>query len=153
MINFEMCTLANSNPSGKKLEKQSGLTPIFGAVLEGSSQDLVALMVSRGANITSHTFQRKSALQVASERGFSHLLQVLDPVNQVEVVEFVKCNFTFNFCTMCRKSADVDLTPCETCGIVAYCSHECKANHWKVGGHKDVCMAVLTRMDGDDDEE
>jgi hypothetical protein len=125
---------------------------MFAAVLEGASKQLVSLMLGYGGDIKSQKFQRKSAYEVASERGFTHLLPLLDLTLAVEHIVYSKVEFTFNFCAMCRKT-DIALVPCQTCGLVAYCGDDCKAKHWKVGGHKDICNAVLSRMGEDEDEE
>jgi hypothetical protein len=131
---------------------KSGLAPILAAVLEGAPKELILLMRSYGADIKSLRFQRKSAKEVAEERGFSHLGDVLDPEQPVAAKEFQKVAFTFDFCAMCRKQG-LEFTPCGMCGLVAYCGEDCRAKHWKVGGHKDVCQEVLARQDEDEDEE
>lgn len=126
-------------------------------MVEGAPEELVSLLLAHGADIQSHRFQRKTASEVAAERGFTHLLHLLDPAKPPAPVEFKRLEFSFTFCANCRKvTNDADgatLTPCGACGLVAYCSEECRIKHYKVGFHKDCCMAVLQRMDDDDDEE
>lgn len=131
---------------------QSGLTPIFGAVLAGASQELVKMMIQYGADIVSHRFQRKTVLEVAQDRGFTHLFDLLNPANKIAPAEFSRLDFPFTFCAMCR-SSEKALTPCSACNLVAYCSDDCKAKHWKVGKHQEICTVVLSRMGEDDEEE
>ena len=43
-------------------------------------------------------------------------------------------------CAQCRKSPkDGDLKRCSQCHVTLYCSRECQAKHWKMGGHKANC--------------
>lgn len=130
----------------------SGLTPALGAVLEGASKQLVSLMLAHGADIKTTRFQRKTPAEVATDRGFTHLVPLLDPSHTHPRADFVKADFSFNFCTTCRKTG-VELSPCSACGLVAYCSSECRTRHYKVGGHADVCKAVMNKLGDEEDEE
>lgn len=109
-------------------------------------------MLANGADVKNVQFQRKNAAQVAADRGHAELVPLLDASHPIPRAEFIKADFSFTFCTMCRKTA-TELQPCTTCGLVAYCSSECRTKHYKVGGHKDVCRAVMNRLGDDDDEE
>lgn len=52
-------------------------------------------------------------------------------------------------CANCGKPGGIGVTlaKCGRCQLVAYCSRDCQAAHWKrkLGGHKEVCISVADR--------
>ena len=51
-------------------------------------------------------------------------------------------------CDNCGESdPTVSLKPCKRCKVTYYCDRACQTEHWKRGGHKEVCKSVEARPD------
>ena len=48
-------------------------------------------------------------------------------------------------CSVPEGQFGVKLLPCSRCKLVSYCGKACQAQHWKAGGHKQRCVAVIDR--------
>jgi len=69
---------------------------------------------------------------------FAVLLQKNDWVGSDEKPIKIKIENMRLCCNGCFKDSG-DLLKCSGCGAASYCTKECQVNHWKIGGHRQVC--------------
>ncbi|KAH9247055.1 hypothetical protein BASA81_015407 [Batrachochytrium salamandrivorans] len=134
-----LCVAAekNANPelmqvllqAGADVNKSSGsgMTPILFAIIRGSSSELARLLLENGA-IVAAKFQSQTPLKIAQDRGYAHLVGLLGSEPPPLCPVRKPTSTSFAFCVQCRKTDQKALGACG-CGLVAYCSPQCKAAH------------------------
>lgn len=105
----------------------SGMTPVLFAIIRGCSSELVRLLLENGA-VVAAKFQSQTPLKIAQDRGYVHLVGLLssEPPSPRPVPK--PASPSFAFCVQCRKTDQAALGAC-ACGLVAYCSAQCKTAH------------------------